>query len=310
LRLPKPPFRLQLFPDSTGHRPRLLLFALLLSLLVHVFGGGVASWLARLAPHAAPPSEDVADAQRISVEAVIPTPRPTPTPRPLPTPTPAPTPTPLPRASAAPAVPRVRTAPRVAVVRTAAPKAVARHELAMNKPHASPQPRPVAAAHGTYTSGQLASLDAQFRDTIASAQRAVAEAPAQTGGAGTGNAPTMKRYTAVMNGYPADLLGGGGVCDNLDEQTRGQYTYIYWRCRVRYSDGYTETVAFPWPFVYPRGHTPRPREDFPAQPPPEGFHLSEVFALSRQVCYYFRDRCDAVLARERAAGAPDYGTPP
>jgi hypothetical protein len=182
--------------------------------------------------------------------------------------------------------------------------------MARTRPHASPQPRPVASASGTYTSGQIASLDDQFRSTIASAQRALAEGPAQTGGAGRGSASTMKRYDAVATGFPADILGGGGLCDNLSEETRGELTYIYWRCRVRYEDGYAEIVAFPWPFSYPRGHTPRPRENFPAQPPPAGFHLPGVFALSRQVCYYFRDRCDAVLARERAAGAPSYGTPP
>lgn len=288
----------------------MLLLALTLSLLVHVFGGGIASWLARRGPHAPPPSEDVADAQRISVERAVPTPKPTPTPRPTSVPTPEPTPTPIPRFSAAPAVPRPRSAPRVVAPRIVASRPIAPHELARVNPRASAQPRSVPAARGAYTSGQLESLDAQFRSTIASAQRAVAEAPAQTGGAGRGTAPTMKRYQALATGYPADILGGGGLCDNLDEQTRGAVTYIYWRCRVRYDDGYTETVAFPWPFAYPRGHTPRPNENFPAQPPPGGFHLAEVFGLSRQVCYYFRDRCDAVLAKERAAGAPDYGTPP
>jgi hypothetical protein len=202
------------------------------------------------------------------------------------------------------------TAPRIVRIPVPRARPVAPHELARTRPQASPQPRPVAAARGTYTSGQIASLDDQFRSTIASAQRALAEGPAQTGAASRGTAQTMKRYDAVATGFPADILGGGGLCDNLAEETRGDLTYIYWRCRVRYEDGYGEVVAFPWPFIYPRGHTPRPRENFPAQPPPASFHLPEVFALSRQVCYYFRDRCDAVLARERAAGAPSYGTPP
>jgi hypothetical protein len=304
-----PPARLQLFPARTGRRRRALLVALAASLLAHAFGGSI---LARLAPEPNSAHEEIVGAQRISVERIIPTPVPTPTPPPPPTPTPVPlpTPTPQPRYSAAPAVPRPATAPRKIAVRQPAPHPIAPHELARTTPHASPQPRPVAAAHAAYSASQLAALDAQFRGTIASAQRAAAEAPPQTGGTGAGRAQTMKRYQALTTGYPADILGGGGLCDNLDEQTRGAYTYIYWQCRVRYEDGYTETVAFPWPFVYPRGHTPRPNENFPAQPPPAGFHLAEVFALSRQVCYYFRDRCDAVLARERAAGAPDYGTPP
>ncbi len=286
---------------------RAALAALALSLLLHAFGGGVAAWLARFAPHPDPQRDDAAVAVKITIERA--TPAPTPTPVPSATPKPVPTPTPRPELSAAPAVPRVATAPRVAHVRLPPPPPVAPHELARSRPDASPQPRPVEPAHG-YTTSQLASLDAQFKSTIASAQRALAEGPAQTGGTGGGTASTVKRYKATFTGSPADTLGGGGVCDNLAEETRGERTYIYWQCRVRYSDGYTEIVAFPWPFVYPRGHTPRPREDFPAQPPPDGFHLPEVFSLSRQVCYYFRSRCDAVLAREHAAGLPDYGPGP
>ena len=297
---------LSLFPESTGRRRRAVLFAIVLSLLMHAFGGGLLAWLSRLAPRAPAPGDEGALAARITVERTTPAPTPTPSA----TPQPVPTPTPVPRASAAPAVPRLATAPRVVPARTAPPIPVARHEIARTRPHASPQPRPIPSARGMYTSGQIASLDDQFRSTIASAQRALAEGPAQTGGTGGGSAPTMKRYDAIATGFPADILGGGGLCTNLAEETRGERTYIYWQCRVRYDDGYAEVVAFPWPFIYPRGHTPRPRENFPAQPPPDGFHLPEVFALSRQVCYYFRDRCDAVLARERAAGAPTYGTPP
>jgi hypothetical protein len=303
----EPTNRLQLFPERARLPRRMLLLALLLSLLVHAFGGGL---LSRFGPRSTPAHEDAADAQRIAIERIVPTPQPTPTPTPPPTPRPVPTPTPLPKPSAVPAVPRLATAPRALAIRPPVVRAPAPHEIARIVPRASPEPRPHPSARGAYTDGQLASLDAQFRSTIASAQRAAAEAPAQSGGNDTGRAPTMKRYQALTTGFPADILGGGGLCDNLDEQTRGAYTYIYWQCRVRYSDGYTETVAFPWPFAYPRGHTPRPGENFPAQAPPAGFHLAQVFALSRQVCYYFRDRCDEVLARERAAGAPDYGTPP
>lgn len=275
-------------------------------MFVHVLSGVVSVWLSRQRVHQAAERDSVVAAATITIERA--TPRPTPSA--TPTPTPPPTPTPLPRPSAAPALPRLATMPRLIPTPRVLAAQIARHEIARVRVRASPQPPPVPPARGTYTSGQLASLNGQFRQTIASAQRAVAEGPARTGGSGAGTAPAMKRYDAVLSGSPADQLGGGGVCDNLSEETRGAYTYIYWQCRVRYSDGFTETVAFPWPFVYPRGGTPRPNQSFPAQPPPSSFHLGQVFALSRQVCYYFRDRCDAVLARERAAGAPDYGTPP
>ncbi len=299
--------RERLFPERFERGRRLLLAALVLSLLVHLLGGSVAAWLSRFGPHAdAHSDDDVAASEPIVISRATPPPTPPPTPKPTATPSPEPTPTPVPRATAAPAIPRTARAPHVARAAVLPQKQVAVHELARVRPHAPPQ----GAARTGYTPSQLAALDAQFRSTISAAQQAVAEGPAQSGSSGAGTASTMKRYSRTGYGVPADVLGGGGLCENLDEQTRGNLTYIYWRCHVRYSDGLTETVEFPWPFVYPRGHTPRPREEFPAQPPPSDFHLPEVFALSRQVCYYFRDRCDAVLARERAAGLPDYGTPP
>jgi hypothetical protein len=264
--------------------------------------------MARLLPAPPPPRDDEAIAARVTIDRM--TPPPTASPTPEPSATPVPTPTPVPKASAAPAIPRLATAPRPPQRRSVAVPHVAPHELARTRPDASPQPRRAAAAQGAYTTSQLAALEGQFRNTIAEAQRAVAEGPPQTGSAGPGTASTMKRYNAPAIGSPADDLGGGGLCDNLSEETRGERTYIYWRCRVRYDDGFTEIVAFPWPFVYPRGHAPRRRERFPAQPPPDGFQLPQVFALSREVCYYFRSRCDAVLDRERTAGAPIYGTPP
>lgn len=269
--------------------------------------------MARLLAATPPPQhDDEAVASTVTIERATPAPAATPTssPSPEPSATPVPTPTPLPELSAAPAVPRLQTAPHRPKPRSVVVAHLGPHELARTRPDASPQPRRAVAAEGAYTSSQLASMDSQFRSTIASAQRAVAEGPAQAGASGRGTAPTMKRYNATAIGTPAEDLGGGGLCDNLSEDTRGEHTYVYWRCRVRYSDGYTEMVEFPWPFVYQRGHVPRGRETFPAQPPPDGFQLQHVFSLSRQVCYYYRARCDAVLERERASGMPDYGTPP
>jgi hypothetical protein len=300
--------RVRLFPARPGRPRRVVVGAIALSLLLHAFGGGLFAWMARLLPTEPPPHDDEAVAVSVTIERARPTPTASPTPEP--SATPVPTPTPLPKASAAPAIPRLATAPRPPQRRSVAVAHVAPHELARTRPDASPQPRRAAPAQGAYTPSQLAALEGQFRNTIAAAQRAVAEGPPQTGSAGRGPASTTKRYDATAIGSPADEFGGGGVCDNLAEETRAERTYVYWRCRVRYSDGYREIVAFPWPFVYPRGHVPRGRETFPGQPPPDGFQLPQVFALSRQVCYYFRSRCDTVLERERASGAPDYGTPP
>jgi hypothetical protein len=44
--------------------------------------------------------------------------------------------------------------------------------------------------------------------------------------------------------------------------------------------------------------------------PPPGWKLPHPFAFSRLVCMFFRDDCQALIDRERAAGDPDYAAPP
>jgi outer membrane biosynthesis protein TonB len=143
----------------------MLLLAVVLSLLVHAFGGGLLTWLSRLTHASHPPDDVIADATRITVERQTPPPTatPQPTPRPSSTPTPVPTPTPEPHVSAAPAIPRLATAPRrTPLPRRVAVRPPAPHELARNRPHAPPQPR-IASTHGAYTTRQLASMEEQFR---------------------------------------------------------------------------------------------------------------------------------------------------
>ena len=99
------------------------------------------------------------------------------------------------------------------------------------------------------------------------------------------------------------------MCDPLDTPTaRGGYNYYYLRCRVTFTDGYTEEVSFPWQFRFAPRDDPFRYQDgrphhFPVQAPPEGFALRRPFALSRTICAFYHDDCEAVVAKERADGA-------
>jgi hypothetical protein len=283
---------------------------LAVSLFVHLFGGALWSLFMRLLHVPTPPeTQVVAKIEPIEIERI----------RPTPTPTPEPTPRPVLRI-AAPSHTAVRpksAPPRERPVIAAATLPPAAEPTARPRPAQIHHPRsqitamvPVphgarGAAHvnGALTEAEIAAMEGSFRRTIAQAQQAVAETPAPQAVVGT-----TKDYNDLLKGSVDDIVGGNGICDPVDEgQTRGPYTYYYLTCSVRYTDGYFERVAFPWPFKFTRGDDPFIHHDgrahsFPPQPPPEGFVLPRPFALSRAVCTYYREACEAVLKQERAAG--------
>jgi hypothetical protein len=300
----------QLFPERDRRGRRLLVVALILSLLVHGAGGTLWALLVRATRAAAHPSETVlAHTQPITIERIVPSP--------------TPTPSPTPRPRVAQGRPHVTRRP-VAKPASAARPAPLRAQPTF-APHAEPSVAPrvakihipraqrVAVVHvpsgarGALTGGALdvAALDATFRKTIDQAQHDVAAAPQAARPAAV---RTMKRYDKYLLGSIEDVTGGNGVCDPLDDgAVRGPYTWYYLRCTVRYADGYTETVAFPWPFKFTRQNDPFFRHDgrrheFPGQPPPDSFVLPRPFALSRAVCAFYHDECKAVIDRERANG--------
>jgi hypothetical protein len=173
----------------------------------------------------------------------------------------------------------------------------------------APHARVAAPAKSGIDEQQIAALDARFRNTIAQAQHDVATTPAPAA------VHTMKRvdtYDTYLNVDVNEVLDENGICTptSIDDSgvRRGNYTYYYLRCNVRYSDGFAETVEFPWPFKFTDANDPfryrdgRPHS-FPGQPPPPGFVLPHPFALSRAVCAFFHNECQAVIDRERASQA-------
>lgn len=311
---------MQLFPERAHRGRRFLALALALSVLLHFAGGSLWALLARSTRALMHEPEVAVRTQSITIELLRP-PSPTPVPTPVPTSRPQvaqsrPHPTRLPPSEQAP--PRRRLTPRVVqptfapnAEPTAAPRVAQIHvprsqRVAMVRvPHGS---RGSASSSGTIDVG---ALDAKFRQTIAQAQHDVATTPVPAAPAA---GSTMKRYDKYLAGNIEDVTGGNGSCDPLDDgSNHGGYTWYYLRCTVHYEDGYTESVAFPWPFKFTRANDPFIRHDgrrheFPGQPPPDGFVLPHPFALSRAVCAFYRDECKAVIDKERANGTLPAGS--
>jgi hypothetical protein len=111
----------------------------------------------------------------------------------------------------------------------------------------------------------------------------------------------------IFTGRQSDLDHVQGSCRTLQSFTRGNRIWHYLQCDYQYPDGYFETVSWPWPFAFSRGADPMDVDGaiFPNQGPPAGFVLPTPFALSRGVCAYFVERCEAVIrAEQQNGGAP------
>jgi hypothetical protein len=308
-------------PDRPRDDRRLLALALLLSLLVHILGGGLATRfahqlalvVARLVP--APqrtPEEMAATSDIVTIEKrTVPRevhhqPNPS-APRPV---HPAPRPLAHPRTQSAPQ-PLAEAPARPIVVPTAAPRPIRRPPHATVNPgkterkHTQPRPRVVAeapvpaTAPNALSAKQIAALDEQFSRTIAQAQRSLTDVPHQR------KPPsTMKRYQMVMTGTLDDIRSAQGECRAIETKHDGPYVWHIMDCDFLYTDGYHEHVTIPWWQRYPENDDPElhPRKMYVVQPPPEGAPAPQPLNFSRLVCTFYKPQCQALIERENAAG--------
>jgi len=318
----------RLFPERADRGTRwLLAMALVLSLLVHAGGAGVARWwwpqiaraVDRVFPHAAPTPEIVALTDTIRIEKRT-VPRPSrrakeqhrahaqpqrPQPRPIAR-------LPLAERVAVPTLPPVATPePTAAPVTKLKPHehGTIHRVVAMTQPRERPTSAPSSPSSPRTTfAQQVEAYQSQWSRTIADAQRSLTDVPPPPRPAA--RMPEQPRYDAIMSGSPEKFLTAQGVCKPLEKYAHGPVVFRYLNCDIQYSDGHFENVSIPWPFHwsakadpfadYDRGISGR--HPFPMQGPPDGYDLPHPFALSRAVCSFFRTRCAAVIAGEEANG--------
>ncbi|MBV9439979.1 MAG: hypothetical protein JOZ24_08325 [Candidatus Eremiobacteraeota bacterium] len=305
------------FPERPADRREPLIAALVVSLLIHLLGGGVwglwghriAVSAAKLFPRPSPPPEEVALSDAITIEKrVIPrvARRSPPPARPQPR-----------RLAAAPAEPHVATptlAPLPSTAPTAEPTmraahatihrpagAARRERIVAYQPYGQQAPVQGRSAHSVFSPEQMAAMNAQFSRTIAQAQRALTDIPPPK------QKPTTshRRYDLVMRGRRADLDSAQGTCDPLSTRYEGRYVWHIERCTFTYPDGFFENVTIPWEQRFLRSDDPvdHPGKLYSVQSPPDSFSLPHPFALSRLICIFYKDECAAVIAGEKAAGA-------
>ena len=257
---------------------RLLIIALLLSLLIHLVGGGLWGFLARAIariPHplfmASLRETPAPHAEIIRLER-------------------------RPKATA-PARPQhenrvVKVAPRPHPVVTLAPSLPApRHEIARirnNAPAQAPPTHAVATAaepqrHAksvavaalpdtkpALSDRQIAQLGQDFSKAIAQSRETLADVQAQSEKA---QVITIKHYTVAFSGIHAGMNPGDGEIFAISKQRIGDTMWYYTRYTYMHSDGTYEADSIPWPFHYPINDDPFARHDkrIPLQQPPPGY---------------------------------------
>lgn len=165
-------------------------------------------------------------------------------------------------------------------------------------------PPPPSKTHG-FSQAQIAQMTQRFSQAIAQSQSDLTNVPAPK------QPPsTIKHYDMIMSGTLQDVQRAQGVVDTVYSSGHsGRLNWHYVHVTILYADGYSETVDVPWPFVFPSSNDPIEREQhrFFAPPPPEGYVLPHPFPLSRFVCSYYKEECQAVIDAEKKNGGNPAG---
>lgn len=266
-----------LFSRPQRRARRFLVLAILLSVLIHIIGGGLWGLFARALARIVPKPVFMASLQE----------------------------TPAPKAEiirierAPKAVARqahenrvTKVAPRPHPVATLTPSLPRpRHEIARIRIHAPAQappahattiaidtPRrakpvalaPVPDAKPALSDRQIAQLGQDFSKTIAESRETLAGVQAQTEHA---QVTTIKHYAVHFSGIHEGMNPGDGEIFAVSKQRIGNTMWYYTRYTYMHADGTYEADEIPWPFHYPIGDDPFARHDkrIPLQPPPDGY---------------------------------------
>lgn len=282
---------------------RLLLFALVLSVAVHVFGGAlwaravhlVAHVMHRL-PQQQQREQEVATSDVVRLERrTIPRPAHASPARPAPERVPRPVRPVVPHVALAPkpvaAHPRQTLTPPRKTLPKPAPSALPEiaHHSVHGLRHAQPRPSRLAKAtapdaqapaapasasrSAALSAAQLAQLDAQFAQTIAASHEDLATIQKQT----EEQPVTIKHYPMQFAGLQSRLQRGEGYIEPITMGQRiGGTVWYYTHYTYMWPDGHLEDDDIPWPFHYPvdRDLFALHVHLIPVQLPPPGFRLT------------------------------------
>jgi hypothetical protein len=269
--------------------------ALVLSVVIHLFGGALWAHTSRLVAQIMrrlpeqQPREEVATSDVVHLERrTIPRPARASRARPQPRPRPAQTPH-RPAEKQIAVVPRppaakpVRHAPKPAL--SAAPELAHR---SVHAPRHAPHPDgakvdiakaaaapPAAANQAALSAAQLAQLNAQFAQTIAASHVDLATIQEQA----EERPVAVKRYPMQFTGLQARLQRGEGYIEPTTMGQRiGDTMWYYTHYTYMWPDGHLEDDDIPWPFHYPVQHDLFALHVhlIPLQLPPPGFRLTRA----------------------------------
>jgi hypothetical protein len=256
---------------------RFLVLALILSALIHLAGGGLwgffARVLARITPHpvfmASLQETPAPNAEIIRIER-----RPRAVPRPAHEDravTVAPHPHPRPTVVPAPPRPRHEIAHARIHAPAQAPPAPAKSVALETPRHARPVAIvPVPDNKPALSDRKLAQLGQDFSRTIAESRETLAGVQTESEHA---QVTTVKHYGVAFSGIHEGMNPGDGEIFAISQQRIGNTMWYYTRYTYMHGDGSYESDDIPWPFHYPLGDDPFARHDrrIPLQPPPAGY---------------------------------------
>jgi len=281
---------------STRRAPRtqrLFAVALVLSVLIHLFGGALwahanrfVAQITRRLPEQQP-REEVATSDVIHLER-----------RTVPRPAQAGRPRPQPRPHVAMGPPRPAEKPIAVVPRPAAtsaskhtpeplpsavpeiahralrapPRAPRRERLRPDRVQAAAGGSPAAPARQMLSAAALAQLNAQFSQTIAATHIDLATIQKET----EERPVAVKHYPMQFTGLQASLRRGEGYIEPTTMGRRiGDTIWYYTHYTYMWPDGHLEDDDIPWPFHYPVQHDLFALRVhlIPLQLPPPGFRL-------------------------------------
>jgi hypothetical protein len=242
-------FSPEMISTRSRDRRRLLLVGLILSLLIHLFGGAFLGLFERIIAKLPQPKwasrREITQTDKIDLEKPVVVSNVKPQPQ-LQHPAPPRPAKVLPQIVPAPPVVHHEIAHIVAHAPPEPPKVEA--QGTSNVPHKTPATGPRTPPHTYYSDEQVSQMTDAFSKTIASVHSDAQSVTAQI--AANAHVVTMKHDEFHYNGIHEGMNPGDGLISYTKKQRIGNQMYYWTHYIYMYPDGHVEEDDIPWPFVY------------------------------------------------------------